>query len=215
MISTVPSREAPQGETAREPRLVRFAAVLVASFLLGGLTFPAQGFLPEALGSLANSSSGWTLLTALLVVSSRARPAPAAALGAASFVLLVLGYTAAASLAGLTYGPLLFSCIGLVVGPFVGCAAAWLRSEHSWRTAAGASLLAGIALGDAVYGLTVVAATTSPVYWIAIGLCGLALLVGVLARRARTAAGIAIAVIGTPIVAAALLGGYLATNSLL
>jgi len=45
----------------------RGAVVLVASFLLGGLTSYAQGFLPDAAAPFANSASGWTLLTALLV----------------------------------------------------------------------------------------------------------------------------------------------------
>ena len=52
-------------------------AVVVASFLLGMLTFYAQGFLPDAWRSFANSASGWTLLATLLVfcaqVSTRVR----------------------------------------------------------------------------------------------------------------------------------------------
>jgi hypothetical protein len=47
---------------------IRFGTVTVLSFLLGGLTSYAQGgFLPDSFASFANSASGWTVLTALLV----------------------------------------------------------------------------------------------------------------------------------------------------
>lgn len=193
----------------------RVASALLAGFALGGLTFVAQGVLPDAVESLANSASGWTLLTVLLVGWARQPPAWSAVVAAASFVLLVVGYSAAAMLQGLFYDPALFGTIGVLVGPFVGVATAWLRVGSSLQAAAGTALLVGIALGEAVYGLTVVATTTSPVYWIGIGLCGLALLGGMLARRVRTAAGIATAVAGAAIVAAMFLGAYLGMNSLL
>ena len=97
------------------------------SLLLGIPTFYAQGSLPEAWRSFANSASGWTLLTALLVFGARASTRLAAVLGGLSFLLLVLGYTVAAEPEGLFYSPLLFGVVGMVVGPFVGMAAAWLR----------------------------------------------------------------------------------------
>ena len=177
-------------------------AVGVASLAFGMLTFYAQGFLPDSVRSFANSSSGWTVLTALLVFGSRAKPKVAAVLGAVSFVLLVLGYTLSATINELFYSPLLFGMIGLAAGPFVGLAAAWLRCEGI-RTGLGTALLAGILLGEAVYGLTVVADTTSPEYWSAIGGLGLALLVGMLLRRLRGWAPVTAAVAGTLAVAIA------------
>ncbi|XGX80580.1 hypothetical protein LQK93_03420 [Terrabacter sp. BE26] len=83
-------------------------AVVGASLLLGGLTSWAQGVLPDALASFANSPSGWTVLTALVVAAARPTLAWGAALGAASFVSLVLGYTIASELRGLTYNPVLW-----------------------------------------------------------------------------------------------------------
>ena len=98
--------------------------MLAASFLLGGLTSFAQGFLPDAAAPFANSASGWTLLTALLVAwaarDARTRTWHAAVLGAASFVLLTLGYTVAADLRGFFYDPTLFGEEGHVGGPRVG-----------------------------------------------------------------------------------------------
>ncbi len=190
--------------------LVRSGIVVALSFLLGGLTSYAQGFLPDAFASFANSASGWTVLTALLVHWSRVRTAPAAVLGAVSFVLLVLGYTVAADLRGFYYDPLLFSAVGVVAGPFVGVAASWLRTDGV-RSALGAALLAGIGVGEAVYGLTLIRESTSPVYWTVIGVAGLALLAGVLARRVRGVLPVALGVGGTAVVAAAF---YVAYSSL-
>ena len=161
------------------------AIVAASSFLLGAATFHAQGFLPDALTSFANSASGWTLVTVLLLSFMRVGPAVAALLGATSFVLLTLGYSAAAQLQDLFYDPTLFSLVGVVVGPFVGIATSWLRAVHPWQAALGTALLAGIGVGEAVFGLTAVADTTSPVYWVLIGAAALALLIAMLIRRIR------------------------------
>ncbi len=72
----------------------RVTVVIVVSFLSGMLTFFAQGLLPDAVSSFANSASGWTFVTVLVLAWVRVRTASAAVLGAASFVLLTLGYSA-------------------------------------------------------------------------------------------------------------------------
>ncbi|MFJ3406455.1 DUF6518 family protein [Promicromonospora sp. NPDC090134] len=187
--------------------VVRAGVVVVLSVVLGGLTSYAQGFLPDAFASFANSASGWTVLTALLVLWSRLRTAPAAVLGAVSFVLLVLGYMAASQVRSYVYDPLLFSAVGVVAGPFVGVAASWLRATGV-RAALGAALLAGIGVGESVYGLKVVRETTSPVYWTVIGVAGLALLAGLLVRRVRGALPVALAAGGTVLVAATFFLAY-------
>lgn len=186
----------PEQRTGR----ARLTAVPLASAALGALTVTAQGVLPAAAAPFANSASGWTVLTALLVLWSRARTGAAAVLGAASFVLLVLGYSAGAHLHGLFYDPTFFGTVGLVVGPAVGVAAAWLR-EHGLRAALGTAALVGIGVGEAVYGLTVVVATTGAAYWVVLGVGALALLAGMLARRVRGAVPVLVATVGTGVVA--------------
>ncbi|MGV8910124.1 MAG: DUF6518 family protein [Propionicimonas sp.] len=195
--------------TDRRPRAAwfRVAAVSVASFLLGMLTFSAQGFLPDAWRSFANSASGWTLLTALLVFGSRASTKLAAVLGALSFVLLVLGYTAGAQLHGLSYSPVLFGAVGLVVGPFVGVSAEWLR-HRGLHGALGTALLSGIFTGEAFYGLTAIADSTRPEYWVAIGGVGIILLIGMVSRRLRGWVPVTVSILGTAAVAAAFLAAY-------
>ena len=187
---------------------VRSAVVAAASVLCGLLTFFAQGLLPGAVASFANSASGWTLVTVLLLAGARVPTAVAAALGAVSFVLLTLGYAAAAQLQGLSYDPTLFAVVGVVVGPFVGVATSWLRAAAPWRAATGTALLAGIGVGEAAYGLTTVADTTSPVYWVLIGAVALALLGTVLARRVHGVAWSLLAVVGTAVVAGGFVTAY-------
>lgn len=186
----------------------RAAVVAVVSLLCGALTFVAQGFMPDAVSSFANSASGWTLVTVLLLAWAQVRTAPAALMGAASFVLLTLGYAAAAHLRDLAYDPTLFIVVGVVVGPLVGIATSWLRVVSSWRAATGTALLAGIGVGEAAYGLTVVADTTSPVYWALIGLVGLGLLVAMLIRRIRGVLCALLAVVGTGLIAGAFVVAY-------
>ena len=186
----------------------RAAFVAVVSFVLGAATFFAQGLLPDAVRSFANSASGWTLVTVLLLTWVQVRSAVAALLGATSFVLLTLGYSAAAQLRDLSYDPTLFMVVGVVVGPFVGIAASWLRAVPSWQAAGGTALLAGIGVGEAAYGLTAVADTTSPVYWVLIGAVALALLVAMLTRRIRGVLWAVLAVIGTCFIAGAFVMAY-------
>lgn len=183
------------------------AAVLAASLALGGATALAQAFLPEWFVSFANSASGWTVITAALVYGVRVSWWLSAVLGAASFVLLTVGYAIVSTMRGYAYDPLMFSVIGVIVGPFVGIAACWLRARGI-RAALGTAALAGVGIGEAAYGLTVVGETTSPVYWIIIGIVGAALLGVMLWRRIRGAVPVVAAVGGTAVVAVAFVAAY-------
>lgn len=146
-------------------RFLSVLAVVVASLLLGALTSWAQGVLPDALASFANSPSGWTVLTALLVAAARPSLAWGAVLGVCSFVALVLGYTVASQLRGLGYDPMFWGVVGVVAGPFVGAATAATLGRRAVHAALGAGALAGVLIADGIYGLRVVGETTSPVYW--------------------------------------------------
>ena len=155
--------------------------------VLGGVTSYAQSSLPAALSSFANSASGWTILCALLVVLAGPRVAVGAGLGAASFVCLVLGYTAASHLRGFAYAPASWILVAVVAGPVVGAAAAavtcdlrvaqrsWVGSrwQRSWSPTEPA-------------GSSVLGASTSPVYWTLVIALGLALVAWVsVSRRSR------------------------------
>ncbi|WP_195849531.1 DUF6518 family protein [Nocardioides marmotae] len=187
-------------------------AVVAASLALGGATSWAQGLLPDALGSFANSPSGWTLLTVLLVAAVRPSLGGGAVLGVVSFVALVLGYTVASELRGLVYDPTFWGAVGVVAGPVVGAAAAAMVGRRVVPAALGAGALAGVLVADGVYGLTVVGETTSPVYWV-LCLIAAAALVGGTARHLRTPTAVA-AVLGTAAAATAVLSlGYGVLNA--
>jgi hypothetical protein len=78
----------------------------------------------------------------------------------------------------------------------------------SWRPALGTALLAGIGVGEASYGLTTVAGTTSPVYWWLIGAVAHALLGTMWLRRIHGVLWKALVVLGTSLTAAAFLLAY-------
>ena len=192
---------------------VSASAVVAGSLVLGAATSWAQGVLPDALESFANSPSGWTRLTVLMVVAVRPPVALGAGLGMLSFVSLVLGYTVASEVRGLSYDPLFWSVVGVVAGPFVGAAAAVLVGRHVIGTALGAGALAGALIADGIYGLTVVAGTTSPVYWVLCLVGGVAL-AGVVAVRLRTRVAV-VTLLATAVVATAVLSaGFAVLNSI-
>lgn len=173
----------------------------------GGATSFGQTVLPDAISSFANSSSGWTLLVVLTVALLRADPAWSAAIGTVGFTALTLGYQVVSTARGYPTSELFFLIAGLVVGPFVGVATAWLRTR-GWRPACSAALLGGIGLGEGVFGLTVIAATTSPVYWTLVVVTALVLIAVVAVRRAQRWPERLLGPAGALLVAAAFLLAY-------
>ncbi len=152
------------------------------------------------------------MLTALLVAAARPSLVGGAVLGVVSFVSLVLGYTIGSELRGLTYDPLLWGVVGLVAGPFVGAAAAAIMGRDVVRAAVGAGALAGVLVADGIYGLTVVADSTSPVYWtLCVALGGA--LVGAAAIRLRTRRAVVATLVTAIAATAALTAGYAVLNS--
>ena len=165
--------------------------VVAASLVLGGLTSWGQAVLPDALVSFANSAGGWTILTFGLIWLSRVRLPIAAVLGAVSFVLLVEGYRIVSGWRGYYYAEPFqdtFTLVGLLAGPVVGLSAALMRSgPAAWKPIAAAPI-AAVLIGEGIYGLAIVAASTSPVYWIVQIVLGVALLTAaILAARPRIA----------------------------
>ncbi|MBF4623121.1 DUF6518 family protein [Clavibacter sp. VKM Ac-2872] len=178
--------------TRPDPSPFRAAAVvLVFSLVVGGLTSPAQGVLPSWMSSLANSAGGWSMLAFVAVWLSRARPLLGAVLGAVSFVAMVEAYGVVSLWRGILFADPLSSMwipIGLVAGPFLGVAAALVRHASRGWAIAGVAVLSAVLLAEGVYGLTVVASSTSPVYWTLEIVLGVGFLAAV-ALRGRRAVG--------------------------
>ncbi|OUE30166.1 hypothetical protein BFL35_11580 [Clavibacter michiganensis] len=170
--------------------LLRATAVVLAfSLLVGGLTSPAQGVLPDSVASFANSSGGWSMLAFLGVWLSGARPLPGAVLGAVSFVAMVEAYGVVSLWRGHFFAEPFSSMwipISLVAGPVIGLAAALVRHASRGWTIAGAATLSLVLVAEGVYGLTVVADTTSPVYWTLEIVLGVAFVAAAAMRGRRT-----------------------------
>ena len=107
---------------------------------------------------------------------------------------MLAGYALATEFRGYPVGTSMFVRWGVaavIAGPALGVGTAWLRDPNPRRAAAGVAPIAGILLGEGLYGLTVVAATTSVGYWIGEVAVGLALVV-LAAIRLRNGPGIAL-----------------------
>ncbi|KQX05590.1 MULTISPECIES: DUF6518 family protein [unclassified Leifsonia] len=185
---------------------LRIAGITAAALVLGGLTPLGQGALPPEFSSLANSVSGWMIPTALLVWLLARSYVEAAFGGALGFVGLTVGYAVVSGWRGVDFDPTFWIIVGVVAGPFIGAAAHALR-RSALSAALGNGLLSGLLVGEAVYGFTVVGATTSPVYWWISAASGV-LLLGGMAFRIRRPRLILLATALTATIAAAFLVAY-------
>lgn len=175
-LGPVSARRARSIGLERWPAAVALAVVAAVSLLFGGATSVAQGLLPAPWAPLANSASSWTLVAVVLVRMMRRKLTLSMLLGVIAFVGLVLGYTLVSNLRGYYYSPWLVVGIGVVAGLPLGAAAAAVRGSGRCA-AAGAGLVAGVLLGDSVWGLTQLVSTTGWAYWAGAGLLGIGLLV--------------------------------------
>ncbi|RJU00320.1 hypothetical protein D6T65_13250 [Arthrobacter frigidicola] len=192
-------------------RLRASAIVLPSSFILGALTSLGQTSLPESLNSFANSAGGWSAMAFALLWLSRSRYLSGIVLGVASFYLLNVGYAVMSDLRGYFWSLSLsnfFVIMSFVAGPPIGLAAAWIRSRSTWVVAIASSALPAVLIGEGIYGLTVVAETTSPVYWVISIASGVAFVAAVSFIRLRSPAPTALSVGLTVIGAAAFLQIY-------
>ncbi|MEV4730422.1 DUF6518 family protein [Saccharopolyspora sp. NPDC049426] len=202
---------APRGGRHRRRGTVRAVVVaVVCGLIAGAATAIAQGTLPAWLSSLANSSGSWTLLAFLLAL-----PAPTAASGAVcgfgSLLSMLAGYVLTDLLRGYpaSTGLMVFwSAAALIAGPLLGVGAQWLRRRPGTRAALGLSALCGVLLGEAGYGLLVIAQSTSPVYWWGQGIVGVLLLAAGAGWKLRGPGPVVQAMLFTAAVAMAFVVAY-------
>jgi hypothetical protein len=172
---------------------VALALSAMGGATFGGLTQLGQSFLPDWLRSVANSAAPWVVLAFGFALLSRALWA-ACASGFLTLASLELGYVAMAAVRGYPSAVTTVSfwlLAAVVFGPPVGLGAYLLRIRAARWGAAGGGLLAGIVSGEGLSSYLRVRDTTTPGYWVAEMLVGLALL-GLVCRRA----GVGWAVVG-------------------
>jgi hypothetical protein len=156
----------------------RLAVVGAVGLSLGFLTAFGQAWLPEELGSLANSSGSWSLVAFALAWTATSTRV-AAAFGSVSLLALLAGYVLGAGARGFAPGTALLLFWGLaavLVGPLLGAGAHWVKTERGLAAAAGIGAMSGVLVGEGVYGLTVIADTTYPPYWWGQAILGVVLL---------------------------------------
>lgn len=187
-------------------RTLRLAAVIgLAGFLLGAATSYGQSFLPEEIGSLANSAGAWSLVAAALALFATSQ-LPAAASGALALAALLAGYIATSSLRSFpaSTGLIVFwGLCAIVVGPFLGLGANWIKTDRPIFNALGAGGITGLLIGEGVYGIRYISDSTYPPYWWAQIALAIVLLIWAAAQRLRQARLLALAV-GVNLVVAAL-----------
>lgn len=158
---------------------------------VGGATSVGQAALADAAGSLANSAGPWALAAFLVARVARRLPV---AIGAAIVTMACseIGYVLVSRLRDISSSSstvLFWTVAAVLAGVPIGVAAAWTHASDAWRPSAGAGVVAGVLLGEGLYGLDRLRETTSAGYWqleVAAGM----VLVAIVGGRRRTAIGI-------------------------
>ena len=200
----------PSATSAAPPTGVVLATVAVAGSLLGVLTAYGQAWLPHEVASLANSSGTWCLAACLLSLLARRR-SDAAACGALVLASLLAGYVLGADLRGFPSSRSVIAYWGLaavLVGPVLGLAAHAVARGSRAASAAGAAVMGGVLVGEGIWGLTVIAGTTSPPYWWGQIALGVVLVAGIAVRRGWEVRNVVAAAVATGVVAALFVRGY-------
>lgn len=216
MDDTAAAPAAPPAVRAPLTPFQALGAALAGGLLVGFLTSFAQGWLPDALSSMANSGGSWSLAAFLLALLGPRRWV-SVAIGALALAAMVLGYDLASMLRG--YGVAVFYTLfwgaaAVTIGPLLGWAADAVR-RRTWWAPVGAGLMSGVLVGDGANGLLTLLETTSPVYWsLSVG-AGLVLLGWACVRRLRGAGPVLAAVATTAVMAGVVLGVYAGSNALL
>lgn len=169
------------------PHALRSVGIVVPiAAVVGGLTSPAQQYLPDAIRSLANAAGPWFIVILVAVRLGRSPLVLAIFLGIAGFVLLNLSYGVITELRGFPWAFVnIWTIVAIPAGIAVGFAATWLRSRRKFLVLAGAAVPAILLIAEGIYGLMVVLATTGPVVWILELVGAVAWLTWVWARRLR------------------------------
>jgi hypothetical protein len=153
---------------------------VIVGLLVGALTAYAQGWLIDAVGSLANSAGPWSLAAFLVAMRAR-RPLVAALSAMLVLASCEIGYVIATHVRGgsnATSTVLFWLAAAVLAGPPLGVAGAWSWQRGWWFGAsAGPAVLAGVLIGEPIYALSTIADTTSPAYWVIELLVGVSIVV--------------------------------------
>ena len=141
--------------------------VVLITVVIGGLTSPAQQYLPDTLRSLANAAGPWFVVVMVAVLLGRGPLLLSILLGILGFTLLNASYGLVTELRGFPWSfANKWAIIAIPAGIVVGVASTWLRSRRRALVFAGAAVPAVVLVAEGIYGLVTIADTTGPVVWI-------------------------------------------------
>jgi hypothetical protein len=163
-------RSRPVTGSGLAPVAIACAAAVSVGLIAGALTAYGQGWLADSVSSLVNSAGPWSLAAFLV-----ARTVGADRLWLAMVTAVVtlacseVGYAAATVLRGdanSTSTIAFWLTAAVLAGPPLGLAASW-SIRAGWRWAAGCGALAGVFVGEGIYGWSSLVDTTEWRYWAA------------------------------------------------
>ena len=171
--------------------------VLAIALALGALTDLGQAWLPQSSASLANSGASWAAVAFVLALCATGT-GRAALWGLLGLAGLVGGYYLAAISRHVPESPAsirFWMLAAVIIGPLLGVAASWVRRGPPVAAALGAGTAAGLLGGESVYGLTVIAGSTSSRYWAIQLAVAVVLLVALDTWRVREGAAVVLSVV--------------------
>lgn len=190
-VTPATHRQPSETHAAPSASFVLLAAV-VSGLGVGALTAYGQGWLGDSTSSLANSAGPWSL-AAFVVARYGRRVVPAVAAATVTLACSEVGYALATEVRGgsnATSTVVFWLTAAVLAGPPLGIAAAWSRRRGALRCV-GFGVIAGVLVGEGIYGWTTVADTTDWRYWAVELIVGVGI-AGVIAVRSRQLVGVAV-----------------------
>ena len=146
--------------------LLGLSAAVAVGVAIGALTAYAQGWLNGSTSSLANSAGPWSL-AAFLVARYNRRMVTAVVASMLTLARCEVGYAIATNIRGgsnSTSTVTFWLAAAVLAGPPLGVAGAWSHGR-GLRRGVGFAVIAGVLIGEGLYGWTTVADTTDWRYW--------------------------------------------------
>jgi hypothetical protein len=165
----------------------RLTLALVVGLLAGAITEGLVLRITFSLLPLTNTAAPWVLIAFALALTSR-RLGEAVALAVVALLGLVLGFYLAQSTRGweVSHHQLAFWFVAsFVAGPLIGLGADRLRRGSPLEAGAGAGVLGGVLVGEAVYGIRKLTYSAPHPYWRVQLVLGVVLAVGLTLWRCR------------------------------
>jgi hypothetical protein len=190
--------------------MIRATVVVITAVALGVATAYAQEWLPQQIGSLANSAGPWVLVAFALSLLATIGWL-ASLFGSAALLGLLGGYVLGAGIRGDASSNttiVFWGAAALLAGPLLGLSAHWVKAGRDLPAATGAGVVCGVLLGEGIYGLMYIADSTYPPYWWGEIVVGLMLLVVIAWWRVHGIRAIALFVGATVLTAVALVLVY-------